>query len=120
MQTKLSIRINGNCREAVEYYAKVFKTDVLGMKTYGDFPLDPGNPPSESDRDKVCFGDLQIGDVYYSFSEKLSSEPPRDAGNNIMFLTIIEGIEEATRVFNDLKEGGEVLRELQEMTMPKL
>ena len=41
MQLELFINFNGNCREAVEFYAKVFKSSVNNLMTYGEAPPDP-------------------------------------------------------------------------------
>ena len=38
MQLEMFINFNGNCREAVEFYAKVFKSTVNNLMTYGDAP----------------------------------------------------------------------------------
>ena len=40
MRLELFFHFDGNCREAVEFYAKVFRTEVSNIMTYGDAPAD--------------------------------------------------------------------------------
>jgi PhnB protein len=108
------LSFDGNCREAMEFYAKAFKTEAGGILTYGDTPPDAKNPVSESDKDRVAISDMRIGGVKIHFGDRLSSGSPFIVGNNISHQLFIEGIEEATRVFHALKEGGEVLQELHQ------
>ena len=49
----LFINFSGECREAVEFYAKVFKSEILDLMTYGQMPSDPNYNVSEADKDKI-------------------------------------------------------------------
>jgi PhnB protein len=107
------IDFDGNCREAMEFYAKILRVKVGGIKTYGETPPDYIVPFPESYKDKVAISDLQIGDSMIHFGDRPPSERPFIAGNNITLQLFIDSIEETTRVFNELKESGEVTLELQ-------
>ena len=41
MAIDVYINFNGNCREAVEYYAQVFKTEEPKIMSFGDAPPNP-------------------------------------------------------------------------------
>ena len=53
MQLEMFINFNGNCREAVEFYAKVFKSTVNNLMTYSDAPPEEGYTLPDADRDKM-------------------------------------------------------------------
>ena len=38
MKLEMFINFNGNCREAVEFYVKVFKSEAGNLMTYGATP----------------------------------------------------------------------------------
>ena len=47
MAINIYMNFNGNCREAVEFYAQVFGTPEPKIMTYGDTPPDPEYPLPE-------------------------------------------------------------------------
>ena len=113
MQLELFINFDGNCREAVEFYAQVFKSEVGNLMTYGDAPPDPNYPVPEADKERVIYAGVPIGNVTVMFSDA-----PADSGfvmgNNICPTISTDDKEEVTRLFNELREGGEVYMELQQ------
>lgn len=112
MQLELFINFDGNCREAVEFYAKVFQSEVGNLMTYGEAPADPSNPVKDVDRDKIMYAGVPIGGMVVMFMD-MPSGFPLTIGNNINPTVNIGNKEEVTRIFNELKEGGEVFMEPQ-------
>ena len=112
MQLEMFINFDGNCREAVEFYAKVFRSEVRNLMTYGDTPPDPNNPVSEADRDRIMYAGIPIGSITAMFMDTPSGYP-LTVGNTINPTISTDSKEEVTRIFNELKEGGEVCMELQ-------
>ena len=112
MQLELFINFDGNCREAVAFYAKVFKSEVNNLMTYGQAPPDPNYPMSESDRDKVMYAGVPMGGITVMFMD-MPTGSPLIVGNNIQPTVSFDNKEEVERVFNELKESGEVYMELQ-------
>ena len=119
MQLELFINFDGNCREAVEFYAKVFKSEVKNLMTYGQAPPDPNYPVSESDVDKVMYADVRIGGITVMFMD-MPSGSPLVTGNNITPTLSVDNQEEVERIFNELKEDGEVYMELQKTFFSEL
>ena len=113
MQLELFINFNGNCREAVEFYAKVFKSTVNNLMTYGDAPPDPSYTLSEADKDRIMYAGIPLGGMVVMFMD-MPSDCPCVIGNNINPTVSTDDKEEVTRLFNELKEGGEVCMELQQ------
>ena len=112
MRLDLFINFDGNCRDAVEFYAKVFNSKVINFQTYSDAPSEHGYVVPEADRNRVMYAGLTIGDRTVMFSDApANSEFVR--GNNICPTISMDDKTELMRIFNELKEGGEVYMELQ-------
>jgi PhnB protein len=112
MQLELFINFDGNCHEAVHFYAKVFQSTVNNLMTYGQAPPDPNNPVSEADKDRVIYAGVPIGSIVVMFCD-VPSDAEFVKGNNITPTVSTDDKDEVTRIFNELKEGGEVYMELQ-------
>lgn len=111
-QLEIFINFNGNCREAVEFYAKVFESGVGNLITYGEAPPNPSNPVLEADRNKVMYAGVPIGGMVVMFMD-MPSHYPATIGNNISPTLNVDDKKEVTRIFNELKDGGEVFMEPQ-------
>ena len=112
MLMEMFINFNGNCREAVEFYAKVFKSEVHNLMTYGDAPPDPSYTLAEADRDRIMYAGIPMGGMTVMFMDYPSGSE-MITGNNINPTISVDDKDEVTRMFNELKEGGEVHIELQ-------
>jgi PhnB protein len=119
MKFELFINFDGNCREATGFYAKVFKSEVKNVCTYGQAPPDPNFPVAEADKEKLCYCDVLIGGLTVMFSD-VPSGSPFITGNNINPTISIDNKEEVERVFNELKADGEVYMELQQTFFSEL
>lgn len=107
MKLEMFINFNGNCREAVEFYAKVFRTKIGNLMTYGDAPPAPGNAVPEADRERILYAGLPVGGMVMMFSD-CPSVNEFTAGNNICPTIGTDDKDEITRLYNELKEGGNV------------
>ena len=113
------VTFNGNCKEAVGYYAEVFKQEIPKMMTFGDAPASEGYEVKEEDKNRVCYTELKIGSNTVMFSD-CDSNMEFIAGNNVT-LSIGSDDEDKTRkLYNKLKEDGQVIMELQETFWSKL
>ena len=110
-QVEMFFIFNGNCREAVGFYAEVFKSAVNNLMTYGDVPPNPGYDVSEADKDRVMYAGIPFGGITMMFMDNPSG---RDMmiGGNIHPTISVDSKDEVTRLFNELKCGGEVYAEL--------
>jgi PhnB protein len=80
--------------------------------TYSETPPDSGYEVAEADRDKVMYAGIPFGSTTMMFMD-MPTGSPLIMGNNISPTVNIADKDEVTRVFNELKEGGEVYMELQ-------
>jgi PhnB protein len=113
MAIGLYINFRGNCREAVEFYSDVFETEKPQIMTFGDAPSDPEYPISEETKGLVLHAALNIKGSNVMFSDT-PADMPFTQGNNITLVISSNNIDEIKSLFSKLKEGGNVIMDLQE------
>ncbi len=113
MALQVFVNFDGNCREAVEFYAKVFQTEKPKFMTYGDTPPDPGMPLDESEKKLIMYTDLSVAGATVMFSD-VPPGMPFVKGTNISLTVVSKDKEEIKRLYKELAQGGEVDMELQE------
>lgn len=113
MAVDVYINFNGNCREAVEFYAEIFGTEQPEIMTFGETPPDPKFALPEEAKNLVMHTRLNIQGSNVMFSDVFPGMP-FVAGNNISLAIVSKNMDEIKSLFNKLKEGGTVGMELQE------
>lgn len=119
MSVDVYINFNGNCREAVEFYAQVFGTEKPQIMTFGETPQSPEYPLPDEAKDLVMHTRITIDGSNVMFSDVFPGMPFVE-GNNITLALVNKNIEELTSIFNKLKDGGTVGMDLQETFWSKL
>jgi PhnB protein len=113
VNVELYIYFNGNCREAVEFYAAVFDTEKPQIMTYGDAPPNPNFTLPPAAQKLVIHSRLNINGTNVMFSDVFPGNP-YVIGNNISLIVTSAHINEIQSLFHKLKEGGTVAMDLQE------
>ncbi|MDO3678229.1 VOC family protein [Paenibacillus ehimensis] len=113
MAVNVYLTFNGNCREAVEFYAEAFGTEKPQIMAFGDAPPNPEYPLPEEAKHLVMHARLTINGSIVMFSDTFPGTP-FTAGNNISLSVVSKNIDEIKTYFNKLKEGGNVGMDLQE------
>lgn len=104
---------NGNCEEAVAYYAKVFDTEPSEFSRFGDMPSEPGQEMSEEMKNRIMHASLDIHGSAVMFSDAMS-DSPIVFGKNINVTVISDDLHKMTEEFNQLAQDGKVQMALQE------
>lgn len=113
MAIEVYLIFNGNCREAVEFYADVFQTEKPVMMTFGDAPPHPDFTLPEEAKNLVMHANMNVRGSRLMFSDTFPGSP-YSVGNHIS-VTLVDADEKYIRLaFDKLKEGGKVTMELQE------
>ncbi|MDQ8737741.1 VOC family protein [Paenibacillus sp. LHD-38] len=113
MSLEVYLNFNGNCREAANYYAQVFGSEVTHFTTFGDMPQHPEYVLPEEAKNLVMHARVNIMGSTVMFSDVFPGMPFIE-GNNIN-LTVVSKDEDEVRVlFNKLADGGKIGMELQE------
>lgn len=106
------LKFNGNCKEAYDFYLKVFHTFERGLRPYEDYVPEGLKvvPPNLSEW--ILLGELEIcGELFY-LSDVVE---PVVEGSNLCLELRIETKEKAERIFNGLKDGAHVIQPLVEI-----
>lgn len=99
---------NGNCREAMQFYAKC----LGGELTLMPFSEAPMEVPKEN-RNLIIHARLTKGDSVLMASDGQPGKPVR-TGDNFWVNVQCENIPEIERIYGALREGGKATMELQE------
>ncbi|AJS58229.1 VOC family protein [Paenibacillus sp. IHBB 10380] len=113
MSVDVYLNFNGNCRDAVEFYAQVFGAGQPQIMSFGETPPNPEFPLPEEAKDLVMHSRLNIQGSNVMFSDVFPGMP-FVAGNNISLAIVSKNIDDVKSLFDKLKDGGKVGMELQE------
>lgn len=103
---------NGNCREAVDYYADVFNAGKPDIMKFGDMPPEEGYELPEDAKDMVMHASIKVHGSEVMFSDGMpGSTVP--FGKNINLTVVSDNLEEMTAEFNRMAEDGKVMMGLQ-------
>lgn len=105
------LNFNGNTKEAVLFYAKVFHLESPRIMTFGQLP-NPSFPINEAMKDRVLHAQLEIGGGSLMFSDARIDEPV-SFGDNITLMVNTQDPEELKGWFEALSAGGTILMPLQ-------
>ncbi|MCT4477653.1 VOC family protein [Peribacillus sp. NPDC101481] len=119
MSVDAYLNFNGNCRQAVEFYAEVFGTELPNIMTFGETPPNPDFTLPEEAKDLVMHTRLNINGSNIMFSDTFPGMPFVE-GNNISLAYVSNDLDEIKSIFNKLSEGGTVGVELQETFWSKI
>lgn len=119
MSIQAYINFDGNCEEAVKYYAEIFGTDEPQIMYFREMPPNPDFELPEEAMGLVLHTSLVIHDTTVMFSD-IFPGMPFTVGNNISLTLLSTDLDEVESLFNKLKEHGSVEMELQETFWSKL
>ncbi len=101
---------DGNCREAMTFYANVLGGKLTALIANGDTPMKDQFPPDQQDR--IMHARLEVGDQVIMAGDAPQGMHSQPAGFTIA--VTIEDNKEADRVFAELLEGGKINMPIQE------
>lgn len=111
MSFDVFFNFDGECKEAVEFYAKAFNSQIVDMMSYGDMPPNPDFIVPESHKTRIMYACVPIFGCNVMFSD-MPDGMPLIKGNNISPTISSKDKDELTRVFHALAAGGEIGEEL--------
>lgn len=113
MSISVFVNFNGNCKEAVEFYAKVFDCDMPKYMTYADIPISHefiGFPDDQ--KELIMYTELTIADAVIMFSDT-TPEMSFVAGNNVNITIGHTDMEKIKTWFARLSDGAVIQMEPQ-------
>lgn len=106
------VYFDGNAKEALDFYGRIFNSTPSTIMTFKDSPPMEGITLSEEDLDKILYADFKIGNNTVMISDTYPGQE-FNRGNNITLTVGLDNEKELERVFNELSQGGEVTMELK-------
>jgi PhnB protein len=107
------LNFGGNCEAAFTFYKSVFGGELTTLMRFKDAP--PEGNPSPDEGEQIMHVALPIGHgTTLMGSDRPAAMGPVTNGNNAHMSIQTDNEEEATRVFNGLAAGGQVVMPLQQ------
>lgn len=113
MAVNIYINFDGNCREAVTFYASVFGLEEPKIMTFGEGPTNPEYPLPEEAKQRVMHTFLEIAGSMVMFSDTFPGMSFVQ-GNNMSLTVVTEDMDSIKVWFEKMKVDGLVTMELQE------
>ncbi|WP_134686881.1 VOC family protein [Brevibacillus migulae] len=108
MSVKITPYFNmeGNAREAIQFYEQAVGAEVLTIITYGDMP-DMPNTLTDDVKNLVAHAKLRVGESELMFSDAPSgSSIPK--GKQVTICISTNNVEKSKRIFEALRQDGQV------------
>ncbi|HZG86865.1 VOC family protein [Paenibacillus sp.] len=105
--------MDGNVREAVSFYQKVFGAELVNIQSFGDMPANPEFPLPDAAKELIAHAMLKIGDTELMFSDAFPGQPVR-IGDNVQVCVTTDSAEKSKAVFAALADGGTIQMPIQE------
>lgn len=105
------LKFNGNCKEALEYYAGVFGVSYKAM-AYGDVPIEmqPHHPVMDDISNHILYAEMKIDDSLVLFEDNISMEIEK--GNHVSLTLRLKDINLVNKYFDTLAKDGKVVMAL--------
>jgi len=103
------LNLSGKSSEAIDFYERVFHGQAKQVMYFKDAPQNPDFPVPNEIKDYVLHAEMIICGTKFNFSDTQEDVVP---GNMISLAVRLATADKVTSVFDQLKEGGEVLMEL--------
>ncbi len=101
------IAFKGNCREAIEFYRRALKAEVLFTQTFGESPMSDMGPA-----ENIMHCSMKVGDSTIMMCD--DPRPGAAAGDGNISLAIgLNDPDRAKQYFDNLAEGGAVIMPLE-------
>lgn len=103
------LNFSGRCQEALDFYTQAFNGKVVMRQTFGQAP----NAVAGINPSHIMHAEFQAEGIYFMATDGMSPEPP--SSSNLVTLNIgFTELDEQSKVFNALQNGGEEIMPLND------
>jgi PhnB protein len=95
---------NGNCEEAIKFYARVTGGTINAMMPHAGTPAEAHVPPEA--KNKIMHANMTIGDTVLMASDAVMGHYEKPHGFSVSLQ--LKDVAEGERIFNALADGGKV------------
>ncbi|MEK5060022.1 VOC family protein [Paenibacillus shunpengii] len=108
MTSKLTpyITLEGNTKDAIQFYEQAIGAKVLSLITYGEMP-DMPSTFTDDYKSLVAHAKLQVGESELMFSDAPWGSPIAD-GKRVTICITSNEVEQSKRIYDALQQGGQV------------
>lgn len=107
------LMMNGNAKEAIDFYQKVLGAEVLFNQTFGEMPENPEFPLPEEAKGLVSHAMLRVGESDLMFSDNFPGQTSQ-SGEQVTICLTTDDIEQSKQIFESLQAEGQVKMPFQE------
>ncbi|WP_047152793.1 VOC family protein [Aneurinibacillus tyrosinisolvens] len=107
------LMMNGNAKEAIQFYEKALDAKVLFTQTFGEMPENPEFPLPTDAKERVAHAMLKVGETDLMFSDIFPGQP-HQSGNQVTICISTNDLEKSKQMYESLQQGGQVNMPLQE------
>ncbi|MFE4352802.1 VOC family protein [Peribacillus butanolivorans] len=107
------LMMNGNAKEAIQFYEKSLGAKVLFSQTFGEMPENPEFPIPEEAKELVSHAMLKVGETDLMFSDMFPGQTSQ-TGDQVTICISTNDIEKSKQIFEYLSQDGQVKMPLQE------
>ena len=105
--------MDGNARQAIEFYQKALNAEILFTQSFGEMPANPEFPIPEEAKERVSHATIKVGETELMFSDTFPGQP-HTSGNQVTICISTDDAERSRQIFDALKQEGQVKMPLQE------
>ncbi|NHM34003.1 VOC family protein [Neobacillus terrae] len=105
--------MNGNAREAIDFYQKALNADVLFTQSFEEMPENPEFPLPEDAKNLVSHATIKVGETELMLSDTFPGQP-HSSGTQVTICITTDNAEKAKLMFEALMQEGQVTMPLQE------
>jgi PhnB protein len=115
MNLRLSpyLMMNGNAKEAIQFYEKALDAKLLFNQTFGEMPENPEFPLPEEAKNLVSHAMIKVGETDLMFSDTFPGQTSQ-IGDQVTICISTNDIEKSKRIFESLQQDGQVKMPLEE------
>ncbi|CAL2108342.1 PhnB protein [Tenacibaculum sp. 190524A02b] len=114
MKANTYLHFNGNCKEAMNFYADVLGGTITTSMLFREAPDEVRNDFPEETLDLILHCTLEVNNFIIMASDYYSNSEPLNKGNNFAISLNTEDEEQAVAIFNGLAEEGSITMPLAE------
>ncbi|WP_025026830.1 VOC family protein [Caldalkalibacillus mannanilyticus] len=106
------LNMEGNAREAIQFYEQAIGAEVLTIITYGDMP-EMSNTFTDDLKNLVAHAKLQVGETELMFSDAPGGSPI-EKGKQVTICISTNDLEKSKLIFEALRQDGQVNMQFEE------
>lgn len=107
------LMLDGNAKEAIDFYTKALDATLLFSQTFGEMPANPDFPMPAEVKDRVAHATIKVGETELMFSDIFPGQP-HQSGNQVTICLSTNDKNQSQKIYEALQQGGQVSMPLQE------